>query len=112
MAEFARHPSRIFAIRRSSGVYVAFGAGGHAGAFYARQPLKFARTRELPVATFVRLPNMEDYAAGPVTEKLCTYRELFDGSLTLVDLARMNEWLEVKAENESRALAAAKAKKE
>ncbi len=55
---------------------------------------------------------MEDYAAGPVTEKLCTYRELFDGSLTLVDLARMNEWLEVKAENESRALAAAKAKKE
>ncbi len=64
--------------------------------------------RELPDVDFVRTRDGEDFAAGPVLAQMCAYRELFDGSLTLVDLARMNEWLMVKAENEARMLAAVK----
>jgi len=38
----------------------------------------------------------------PVLNGLCKYESLKDGSLNLVDIARMNEALEVQAENEAR----------
>lgn len=38
----------------------------------------------------------------PVLEGLCKYESLFDCTLDLSDIARMNEALDVKAENERR----------
>lgn len=38
----------------------------------------------------------------PVLEGLCKYESLIDGTLSLVDVARMNEALEVRQENEAR----------
>ena len=66
----------------------------------------------MPNVTFVRMRDGEDYLLAPVLSGMCQYRDLLDGSLTLVDIARMNEALMVKAENESRAMTAAKAKKD
>jgi hypothetical protein len=48
----------------------------------------------------------EDYLLAPVLAGMCSYGELLDGTLTLVDIARMNEGLVVKAENEARMIAA------
>jgi hypothetical protein len=38
----------------------------------------------------------------PVLEGLCRYESLIDGSLDLEDIARMNDALDVRAENEAR----------
>lgn len=38
----------------------------------------------------------------PVMEGLCKYESLKDGTLDLADFARMNDWLDLKAENEDR----------
>lgn len=38
----------------------------------------------------------------PVLEGLCKYESLFDGTLGVEDVARMNDALDVKNENESR----------
>lgn len=38
----------------------------------------------------------------PVLEKCCLYESLIDGTLDLADLARMNDALDVKYENERR----------
>lgn len=38
----------------------------------------------------------------PVLEKMCLYESLKDGTLDLEDLARMNDELDVRAENERR----------
>ena len=54
----------------------------------------------------------EDYLLAPVLNGMCRYGELMDGSLTLVDIARMNEALIVKSENEARMMDAAKQKKD
>lgn len=39
---------------------------------------------------------------APVLEGMCKYESLIDGTLSLLDVARMNEALEVKWENERR----------
>jgi hypothetical protein len=44
----------------------------------------------------------EDWLMRPVLEGLCKYESLFDGVLDLEDLARMNDALDVKFENETR----------
>jgi len=44
----------------------------------------------------------EDWVMRPVLEGLCKYESLIDGTLSLVDVARMNEALEVRQENEAR----------
>jgi hypothetical protein len=44
----------------------------------------------------------EDWVMRPVLEGMCKYESLIDGTLSLVDVARMNEALEVKDENEAR----------
>ena len=48
----------------------------------------------------------EDWLMRPVLEGLCKYESLLNGTLDLVDIARMNEALDVKFENERRMTAA------
>ena len=44
----------------------------------------------------------EDWVMRPVIEGLCKYESLKDCSIDLEDLARMNDALDVKYENENR----------
>lgn len=44
----------------------------------------------------------EDWVMRPVLEGLCKYESLIDCSIDLVDVARMNEAIDVKFENEKR----------
>jgi hypothetical protein len=41
----------------------------------------------------------EDWLMLPVKRGMCKYESLVDGTLDLVDIARMNECLEVEEEN-------------
>lgn len=45
----------------------------------------------------------EDWVMRPVLEGLCKYESLKDGTLDLADIERMNEALDVRAENQYRA---------
>ena len=49
------------------------------------------------------LPDGEDWLLRPVLAGLCKYESLKDGTLDLVDFIKMNNALDVKEENESRA---------
>jgi hypothetical protein len=51
-----------------------------------------------------------DWLLRPVLEGLCKYESLLDGTLDLLDIARMNEALDVRAENERRIAVALKDK--
>lgn len=44
----------------------------------------------------------EDWVLKPVLEGMCKYESLKDGTLDLEDISRMNDALDVKAENENR----------
>lgn len=44
----------------------------------------------------------EDWLMRPVKNGLCKYESLVDGTLDLVDLARLNECLNVETENARR----------
>lgn len=55
------------------------------------------------------MPDGEDYILRPVIRQLCKYESLIDGTLDLEDIARLNDALDVYAENEYRANAAARA---
>lgn len=44
----------------------------------------------------------EDWLLRPVLEGMCRYESLKDGVLDLADVAKMNDALDVRAENESR----------
>lgn len=44
----------------------------------------------------------DDWVMRPVLEGCCKYESLIDCTLDLADVARMNEALDVKAENERR----------
>lgn len=48
------------------------------------------------------MPEGEDYIFRPVLEGLCKYESLKDGTLNLSDIAKMNDALDVKYENEKR----------
>lgn len=48
-----------------------------------------------------------DWLMAPVLAGVCQYVWLIDGSIGLADVARMNEAMLVRAENERRAQAAA-----
>lgn len=56
------------------------------------------------------MSNGEDWLLRPVLHKLCKYESLIDGTLSLADVADLNELLDVKAENERRYQAAQKRK--
>jgi len=44
----------------------------------------------------------EEWILAPVEAGMCRYESLLDGTLDLADIARMNEFLEVKQENTAR----------
>ncbi len=49
------------------------------------------------------MPDGEDWLMAPVLAGCCKYESLIDGTLGLSDLARMNDALAVRGENERRA---------
>jgi len=44
----------------------------------------------------------EDWLLRPVLRGLCKYESLLDGTLRLVDISKLNEALDVEAENQRR----------
>ncbi|MBC3228298.1 DUF6889 family protein [Serratia fonticola] len=48
------------------------------------------------------LPGGEDYLLRPVDAGMCSIAELKSGAVDLFDIALMNDYLDVKAENERR----------
>lgn len=44
----------------------------------------------------------EDWLMRPVIEKMCSYKDLIDGTYGLEDVVIMNEAIDVKYENECR----------
>ena len=45
------------------------------------------------------MTNNEDWLLRPVLRQLCKYESLLDGTLQLLDIARLNEALDVEQEN-------------
>jgi hypothetical protein len=52
------------------------------------------------------MPSGEDWILRPVVSGMCKYESLKDGTLDLLDIARMNDALNVQQENERRINAA------
>lgn len=48
------------------------------------------------------MANGEDWLFRPVLEGMCKYESLKDGTLDLLDIARMNDALDVRYENQLR----------
>lgn len=48
----------------------------------------------------------EDWLMRPVLEGICSYESLIEGRIDLFDIARMNDALDVRNENERRMTAA------
>lgn len=44
----------------------------------------------------------EDWILRPVLEGMCKYESLKDGTLDLEDIAKMNDAIDIKVENENR----------
>lgn len=56
------------------------------------------------------MPGGEDWLLRPAVRGMCRYESLKDGTLTVADVALMNDALDVAAENERRYLDALKHK--
>lgn len=52
------------------------------------------------------MPGGEDYVLRPCIAGMCRYESLVDGTLSLFDVVRMNDSLDVKNENDRRYMAA------
>lgn len=52
--------------------------------------------------SLVEMDSEEDWLMAPVMAGMCRYESLKDGALNLGDIARMNDALDVKYENERR----------
>lgn len=48
------------------------------------------------------MADEDDWVMRPAVEGMCLYESLKDGTLDLEDVAKMNDALDVRAENESR----------
>lgn len=46
------------------------------------------------------MPDHEDWLLRPVVKGMCKYESLLDGTLDIVDIAKMNDALNVIADNE------------
>lgn len=71
--------------------------------FFRRRPLSFPRQRGTLGYEAVHLPDGRNWLLRPVVEGMTDYVHLVDGSLSLDDLANMNDALSVRDENEYRA---------
>ncbi|WP_322083966.1 DUF6889 family protein [Burkholderia sp. BCC1972] len=49
------------------------------------------------------LPGGEDWLLAPVHAQMCRFESLKDGTLDLADVALMNDYLSVRADNEAAA---------
>ena len=49
------------------------------------------------------LPNGEDFLLAPVKAQMCKYESLLDGTLGLEDIALMNDFLMMEADNQAEA---------
>ncbi|WP_176704127.1 DUF6889 family protein [Burkholderia singularis] len=47
------------------------------------------------------MPDGEDWLLAPVHAQMCRYESLIDGTLGLADIALMNDFLAVRADNEA-----------
>jgi hypothetical protein len=54
------------------------------------------------------MPDFEEFMSRPIIEHLVAYDKVADCSVRLIDIARMNNWLDVRDENMRRAQEAAK----
>ncbi len=45
------------------------------------------------------MASEEDWLLRPAAEQMCRYESLIDGTLSLEDVADMNEYLDIRAEN-------------
>ncbi|XWJ93505.1 DUF6889 family protein [Phytobacter ursingii] len=52
--------------------------------------------------TLNALPDGEDYLRRPVQAGFIPYTALKDGSVDLADIARMNDWIDIQADNDAR----------
>jgi hypothetical protein len=52
--------------------------------------------------SWVEMGDKEDWVMRPVLEGMCKYESLKDGTVDLEDIARMNDALDVRQENENR----------
>jgi len=50
----------------------------------------------------MRLPNGEDWLLRPVMRGLCKYESLIDGTISIDDVALLNDALDVQEENTER----------
>ena len=57
---------------------------------------------------WVSLPSGEDWLWRPVAKGMCKYESVIDGTLSLADIATMNDVLDCEAENERRFIEANK----
>lgn len=48
------------------------------------------------------MPDGEGWLMRPVARQMCRYESLLDGTLSLFDLARMNDFLDIEDENRAR----------
>lgn len=48
------------------------------------------------------MPDGEDWLYRPAAEQMCKYESLINGTLDLEDVAKMNDVLDVRAENSRR----------
>jgi hypothetical protein len=48
------------------------------------------------------MPEEDDWLLRPVAKKLCSYESLKNGTLDILDIARLNDLLDVQAENQRR----------
>lgn len=48
------------------------------------------------------MTGQEDYVMRPVRKRMCQYESVINGTLDLVDIAIMNESLDVENENQDR----------
>ena len=74
--------------------------------FFAEPPLGFEPCGEGCGIRWVTLPDGQDWLMRPVLRGLCRYEGLKDGTLSLEDVALMNDALTVQEENERRFMAA------
>lgn len=80
-------------------------SGGAAlGQFFQYCPVAFTPTGrgKAKNITLVEMDDGLDFIMRPVREGMCLYESLLNGTIGMEDLARMNDTLDVYAENEAR----------
>jgi hypothetical protein len=70
--------------------------------FFLYRPVEFTPTGASPKIRLVEFRDGEEYIWRPILRGLCKYESAIDGTLDLVDFARMNDALNVFDENARR----------